>query len=68
MPTGMIINSESGEVVFDGTVKIPKILGKVLIENGQTSAVLNLNKPLDGTMFFIPKGLATTVDPIYAPL
>ncbi|UAA86094.1 hypothetical protein H2787_06650 [Acinetobacter baumannii] len=68
MPTGMIINSESGEVVFDGTVKIPKILGKVLIKNGQTSAVLNLNKPLDGTMFFIPKGLATTVDPIYAPL
>lgn len=68
MPAGLIVKSELGEVVFDGTVKIPKILGKVLIKNGQTSASLNLNKPLEGTLFFVPKGLATTADPIYAPL
>ncbi|SPL69134.1 hypothetical protein KPC_0312 [Acinetobacter stercoris] len=52
MVAGIYIADQDGNVIFDGSQRIPKVLAKVEIKRGDVSKSVTLPKPIEGELFY----------------
>lgn len=64
---GLYVLSDSGKQTTVGDKNLVRLVGRVQISATNLEAVLNLNRPLTGKLFYLTKDVQGTYDPIGSP-